>query len=599
MVVKRAAALLCALSACLPDPHGRCATDADCAGGAAGSYCSAGICQGPPRGTLDALPSRAFSRAEMLHVVARVDRSHGAATARVVFGGAAVAMSAQPDGSLAVDVPLSLAPAGVEGAVPFSVELCDDLGHATALPGSVTVDDRAPRVAVDPATVPASAVVRGTQVSLRITAVDLTAVTVAGATRNSDGSFTLPVDTRTAPSAAVVFDVPITATDAVGNVAVVHASIPVTRLKFMVREPSNGQVEALVLSDNLIWGQVNQNEFWILDRATGAPSVRAPSGAIAFPEFATDGSRVFFARVDNMVCRMGADGAVQACCGPFATLKHGPILQGTTPIVGTTGTSTTSSRLFAIVETSPACGNSVGTTTLADFGATQPGIAPDGTIYSGALGAIVAAQFDGIGWNPRSTTESPHYQGAPAFRGNGAVLLSANAGTLDTYKFLDPLGSPAPAPTTTPVATGLQSVPSPTVAADGTAVFATDDPRLIALRPDNSIRWTVSLPAQATAPPSHGAGDLLYVGLLSGDILALHLADGSTAWDFPAGASVRGPLAPGCDGVLYAATDGAILALVIDAPGLADSPWPKSAHDVRGTGDARRPLRSATGACLE
>ena len=70
-----------------------------------------------------------------------------------------------------------------------------------------------------------------------------------------------------------------------------------------------------------------------------------------------------------------------------------------------------------------------------------------------------------------------------------------------------------------------------------------------------------------------------------------------TGWN--AGVPVRGPLAPGCDGVLYAATDGAIVALVIDQPGLADSDWPKAAHDVRGTGDARRPLKSPTGGCLE
>jgi hypothetical protein len=51
--------------------------------------------------------------------------------------------------------------------------------------------------------------------------------------------------------------------------------------------------------------------------------------------------------------------------------------------------------------------------------------------------------------------------------------------------------------------------------------------------------------------------------------------------------------------VLYAASGGTVTALVIDAAGLADSPWPKAGRDVRGTSDARRPLRSATGACLE
>ena len=33
--------------------------------------------------------------------------------------------------------------------------------------------------------------------------------------------------------------------------------------------------------------------------------------------------------------------------------------------------------------------------------------------------------------------------------------------------------------------------------------------------------------------------------------------------------------------------------------GLADSPWPRVGRDNRGTGDSRRKLRDAGGACLE
>src|SRR5258708_21088000 len=39
----------------------------------------------------------------------------------------------------------------------------------------------------------------------------------------SDGSFTIAIDTRTAPPAATLFDVPITATDAVGNATTVRS----------------------------------------------------------------------------------------------------------------------------------------------------------------------------------------------------------------------------------------------------------------------------------------------------------------------------------------------------------------------------------------
>src|SRR5205823_2986839 len=163
------------------------------------------------------------------------------------------------------------------------------------------------------------------------------------------------------------------------------------------------------------------------------------------------------ARSDNDVCRMGADGSIQLCCGPYATLTHGPILQDTAAIVGTTGTSATSSRLYAIPDGATCA--PIGSGTLADFASTSPAI-------------------------------------------------DAN---------------------------GIQGVTGPTVAADGTAVLATDDRRLIALNPDTSLRWNVPLPDQATAPPSHGAGNLLYVGTLSGDILAINVSDGSTVWTYNAG----------------------------------------------------------------
>src|SRR5207253_1547396 len=203
------------------------------------------------------------------------------------------------------------APSGVEGAVPFSIELRDDLGHVTALPASVKVDDRAPRVTVDG--VPATPVLRGTQVSLRVTVEDMSAVTIAGTTRNSDGSFTIGVDTHAAGAGITNYDVPITVIDAVGNATTAHAKIPLTRVKFATQHPTHSSVTSIVLTDNLIWGLIDQSEFWIVRRSDGTSLLRPPTGGNTFPQIATDGSRLFFARSDNYVCRMGADGSIQLC----------------------------------------------------------------------------------------------------------------------------------------------------------------------------------------------------------------------------------------------------------------------------------------------
>jgi len=588
MVVKIAALL--ALCACLPRLHGRCERDQDCAGGPVGLFCAEGLCQGLPLATVEALPARAFARSESVHVRVRVDRAHGTPAVRILLNGAEIAAQRESDGVFGADVPLNLAPAGVEGAVPLSIEVRDDLGHVTALGASVLVDDRAPRLSVQS---PAGTVVRGTAVSVRVTVEDMTAVLVSGGTKQMDGSFVVVIDTRIAPPAASMMDAIITATDAVGNVATAHVTIQLTRLKFAVPHPAGAAIINVVVSDTIIWAMPADREVWLVRRADGATIARPSSGAAAFPVIATDGSHLFYARTDNQVCRIGSNGTIELCCGPYATLTSGPALFGSTPVVATTGTGSYSSRMIAVVATT-FC-NPLTTLAIADFAGATVSIAADGTVYSGVNQAVVAAQFDGLAWNAHATPESPHYRGQPAFRG-GAVLFSTTAATIDSFAFTTLV---APPPKTTQVANVGTTITSPTVAADGTLTVATDDRRVIALRPDGSVRWTATLPDSATAPPTHGAGGLLYVGTGSGDILALSETDGSTVWTWSTGAPIRGPLAPGCDGVLYAASGGTVTALVIDTAGLADSPWPKAGHDVRGTSDARRPLRSATGACLE
>ena len=587
------------LCACLPHAGGECSSDAECTGGPAGSFCAENVCQGPPEGALEALPARVFGRGETLHVRLHVHRAHGFATARVVLAGSAVGAVPETDGALGAQVPLSLAPAGVEGAVPLSVELHDNLGHTTTFPASVMVDDLPPRLAFDARTVPVSAVLRGTKLTLRITAQDLTAITIDGTTGSADGSFSLPVDTSTAPPGASVMTVPASATDLAGNHSTITAQIPLTRVKFIAQPPPTHSIQSLVLTDTQILALAGQNEFWFLNRADGVQLSRSSTTGVVFPRIATDGSRLFFGRdTDDMLCRLLPDGTLQACCGPFAKLTNGPILSGTTAITAT-GASTTifSQSLIAQPDFGTNCGTPIIAEKIADFTQTVPAIAPDGTVYAGASKAVVAAQFDGFVWNPATVTaESAFYVDQPAFRDAGTILLSLfHVGGFDTFTFQKP-------PTTAfgPVSKslGTSSILAPTIAADGTALIAGDN-FLFALNADGSIRWSRVFNDQLTAPATAGAGDIVYAGMLSGQILALSLTDGATIWSYDGKIPVRGSLAPGCDGILYAGTDAGVVALVIDFRGLASSPWPKAGHDVRGTSDSRRPLRSPTGACLE
>lgn len=582
MLVRIAALLLCA---CMPGARGECERDADCAGAPDGSFCAEGTCQSPPRGRIDPLPARAFARAETLHLRVRIDRAHGEPSAHVVIGDSTISARRDSGGAWVADVPLRLVAPGVEGPVPFVVRLRDDLGHVTDLAAAVTVDDRPPRVTVEPAAAP---VIRGTKTTLRLTAQDLGAVDIPGAVKNADGSFDVTIDTATAPAAATLLDVPITAIDASGNATLVHAAVPVTRLKWLARHPASSPIDSLVLGDTTIWAVARGGEIWSLDRSTGTGLARQPAGGATFGQIATDGMRLFFARTGDQICSLGMHDLTASCSEPIPTLAGGPILSGSTAIVGTTGTSPAANRLFAWSEDGATL---IATQVLDDFSGTTPAISPTGTIHAGAGRTVVAARLDGARFDSSFTAASARYSGMPAFR--GGHLLLATSGALHEFAIA------SAAPTIVSIAAPGVDVSSPTVAEDGTVTVTTTDRRVVALNPDESLRWSVQLADVATAPPAHGAGGLVYVGTAGGTILALDVRTGETVWSHAAGAPVHGSLAPGCDGVLYASIEGGVLALVTDFAGLAPSPWPRLAHDVRGTGDARRLLRDASGACVE
>jgi len=231
----RGAAAAIALAACVPDPGGSCSLDADCEGGAPGLFCAEGVCQAPPHAAFEELPAVLFSRAQTAIVRVRVDRAHGGAqgaTGSLRINGSSVEAVPEAPARLRFEVPLRLAPAGIEGTVPFEVSVSDDLGHASALSASFRVDDLAPRVSIDASSVPTQPVPRGTIVQLQARVSDGSAVTLqtSPATTLSplpDGSFGMPVDTGALASSATAAEVVLTAVDAVGLRATAAARFPV------------------------------------------------------------------------------------------------------------------------------------------------------------------------------------------------------------------------------------------------------------------------------------------------------------------------------------------------------------------------------------
>lgn len=614
------------LAAC-PAPRGQCQADADCAAGPAGSFCAEGVCQGAPLATVE-LPLTTCARTGTGLLRVHVTRAHGGVASGRFEAGALRGTSSQlAGGPLLLEVPCSFAAPGSEGPAALSVFVADDLGHEVKLPAALLVDDRGPALAVDPASLPASAL-RGTKVALRVTASDLSGVasvrfsvaggTVHDAVAQADGSYRAEVDTSEVAVSAEKAEVTFAGVDRRGNGAQATTSLGLTRLKWKTQAADGAVAIGLALaSDAVIVSTVTQK----LRRAARLNGVlsdgpAAPKGFSGKP--VVDAGFVYSALLDGSVCKFAEDGSVRWCCdisGPIGgSLALGlfptsvPGAPAVPTIFFTISASTgVGSRMVAAQEESNACVRHF-TTPLSQLGLGTPSLAADGTAWLAGHGLLASARFDGFAWSsPQTFTRSTFYEGQPALApavGGGLRLVAGNGfGLLESLLFPapDPGGhqpDPAVGFSTTPVA-GPPTSSAPVLATNGTVLVSLPSANtLLALAPDGGVRWKVSLPAQNRPAPVLGQGGLVFAAADDGSVTALDLATGGAVWSWSAGAPIGAPLALGCDGILYGATDtGLVFALVSGSTGPA-GPWPREGHDPRGTGNGGRALETGAN-CTE
>jgi hypothetical protein len=617
-----------ALAAC-PDPGGRCQVDADCAAGPAGSFCAEGVCQGLPLATVEA-PQRTCARSGAASLRVHVTRAHGgaaAATARFEAGALRGTAVREEGGSLRLDVPCSFGAQKSEGPAALWVFVADDLGHEAKLPAALQVDDQGPALAVDPASLPASAL-RGTKVALRVTASDLSGVasvrfSVAGgaahdAVVQADGSYRAEVDTGEVGISAERAEVAFTGVDLRGNGAQVAASFGLTRLKWKSQAADGAAAVGLALSADSVVLSTTDQSLTKAARTNGALSFGSALTSTFAGNLLIDGAFAYSALRDARVCKLGLDGTLRWCCeasgpigGSLALGLYPTSVAGAAPVptlfftIGVAGG--VGSRLVAAQEDLGVCARHA-TQPLSQMGLGTPSLAADGTTWLAGHGLIVSARFDGFSWStPQTFTRSTFYEGQPALApaaGGGLRLVAGNAhGLIESLLFPapDPGGhqpDPAVGFSSTPVA-GPPTSSAPVVAADGTVLVSLpSNTSVAALAPDGSLRWKATLPAQSRPAPVLGEGGLVFTAADDGTVTALDLATGAKVWSWSAGAAIGAPLALGCDGILYGATDtGLVFALVSGSSGPA-GPWPREGHDPRGTGDGSRAV-SAGPACAE
>jgi outer membrane protein assembly factor BamB len=146
--------------------------------------------------------------------------------------------------------------------------------------------------------------------------------------------------------------------------------------------------------------------------------------------------------------------------------------------------------------------------------------------------------------------------GTPAIAPDGTLYLGALDGKLYA---INPDGSEKWA-----YDTGTEIVSSPAIATDGTVYVGSLNGTLYALNPDGSVKWTFAEPMAAFwASPAIGPDGTIYIG--SSAFYAVN-PDGTKRWEFDAGASVFfSSAAIGADATIYFGSEtGALTALMPD-----------------------------------
>lgn len=172
-----------------------------------------------------------------------------------------------------------------------------------------------------------------------------------------------------------------------------------------------------------------------------------------------------------------------------------------------------------------------------------PGVAPDGTLYLGAMdGKVYAINPDGSQkWAFDTGTE---IWSSPAIATDGTVYVGAMNGTLYA---LNPDGSIK----WTLAEPNTAFSPSPAIGPHGTIYIGSTGGTVYAVNPDGTKHWEYDAQGFVWSSAAIGLDSTIYFGSETGALTALN-PDGSVRWQFATGSSdiISSP-AIGADGTIY------------------------------------------------
>jgi outer membrane protein assembly factor BamB len=216
-------------------------------------------------------------------------------------------------------------------------------------------------------------------------------------------------------------------------------------------------------------------------------------------------------------------------------------------------------------------------------------VGTDGTIYAGT-GMLTAFGADG------STKWSVH------LGGYGGLAVAAD-GTLYVGTYSPPRLYAVAPDSTVRWSIDMQGsvVATPVVAADGSIYSGPLGRYLYAIAPDGSVLWEYEsdwTQASLQSAPALGADGTVYVGFgqayvgcwqnPAGQLVAL-APDGSERWAVDIGGTYDASPAIAPDGTVYVGScNGRVYAIHGTGAGLASAPWPRGTHDLSNTRSVNR-----------
>ncbi|HUU29016.1 MAG TPA: PQQ-binding-like beta-propeller repeat protein [archaeon] len=218
-----------------------------------------------------------------------------------------------------------------------------------------------------------------------------------------------------------------------------------------------------------------------------------------------------------------------------------------------------------------------------------PAIGTDGTVYIGSTDGVFYAlnpEDGSLKWQYETGDQIEH--SSPAIDADGTIYVGSQDGVL--YAF-NPDGT-----VKWSYETSLQIGSPPVIAEDGSIYFAALW-EYYALDNNGDLKWKIDIIEDQyylvgeTGTFTIGSDGTLYCGtgnMDGGNKFFAISQEGVLLWEEPVGGRIYSSPALSDDGIAYvASTSGSLYAFDTGTnAGLANSPWPKFAHDARNTGCA-------------